>query len=153
MQHDLVRVESLAAWCLDVRDGRRELKLILGSVLEDTNLVATYNKRPVVLVANRQLRVLVSVRGASLDVVFRLVRVVVLASLLVRALILVLFFLLFLFWLFIWRILHGQVLEGFQDVLSIRILCLAPFDLVQVLPQSLHHTLLNVLEAILILEL
>jgi hypothetical protein len=70
MQHDLVRVESLAAWCLDVRDGRRELKLILGSVLEDTNLVATYNKRPVVLVANRQLRVLVSVRGASLDVVF-----------------------------------------------------------------------------------
>ena len=41
MQHDLLGVEHLAVWCFDLGDAGRELEMIVGSVLEDTNLGAS----------------------------------------------------------------------------------------------------------------
>ena len=149
MEHDLVGAESLALGCHNVGNGGRKLQLVVCGVLEDADLVASNNEGTVVLVAHSQLRVFVAVLGRGFCVVFGFIRIIVLAALVIGIfeLLLVLFFLLFLR-----GILHGHVLESLEHVLSICVLGLLPFDLVQMLPQRLHDTILDALQLLLVLE-
>ena len=44
MQHNLLGAEQLATWRLDLGDVGRELQVVVGCMLEDTNLGATDDK-------------------------------------------------------------------------------------------------------------
>ncbi|KAH0356852.1 hypothetical protein KCU81_g118, partial [Aureobasidium melanogenum] len=134
--------------------------MVVGSVLEDTDLGTSDNERAVVFVANSELRVDVSILISGDNIIFRLITVVVLAPLSVVILlfwIIVFFFLLFVFFTslglsLIILVLQDEVIESIKDVVSLGILCLEPLGLVRVLPESLHQALLELLQRFPFLE-
>jgi hypothetical protein len=70
VQHDLLRAEQLALRRLDLRYVGGKLQMVVGSVLEDTNLRSSDDKRPIMLVANSKLRVDIAILVAGDNVVF-----------------------------------------------------------------------------------